>query len=70
LKRHTIKSERKIGGDPELVNNFEEWKNSIKYDPIVYKVNKFLRWTDIVKDPVIKANLEKAYKERDIQFYQ
>ncbi len=57
-KRNIVSSNRKIGDDPELYNNFEEWKKSIRINPVVYKVNRFLKWTDFVLDPIIRSNLE------------
>ncbi len=57
------RSERKIGGNPEFINDNEKWKQSILTNPAIVKINRVYKWTDIIEDPLLKNNFELAYKE-------
>jgi hypothetical protein len=52
------RSERKIGGNPEFINDNQKWKQSILTNPAIVKINRVYKWTDIIEDPLLKNNFE------------
>jgi hypothetical protein len=62
-KTYLKRSERKIGGKPEFINDNEKWKQIILTNPAIVKLNRVYKWTDIIEDPLIKINFEMAYKD-------
>lgn len=64
------KSHRKLyysqyrGGNPELVGDFDSWLNSLKQNPTVIKVTKWLSWQELIyKNDRINANFKYYYEK-------
>ena len=56
--------DHRIGGDILLINNTEEWRKTIVYNPALLIVNKYLPWYDFIADTTIKENLKQAIERR------
>ena len=56
--------DHRIGGNILLINNTEEWKKTIVYNPALLIVNKYLPWYDFIEDATIKSNLKQAIERR------
>lgn len=59
-----VKSERKVGGDPECMK-YEAWSKSLELNPVVTRVKDFIRWTDLIKEEKKKNNFVRAYEDLD-----
>ncbi|CAF3323683.1 unnamed protein product [Rotaria sp. Silwood2] len=56
--------DHRIGGNILLINNTDEWKKTIVYNPALLTVEKYLPWYDLITNSVIKRNLKQAIEKR------
>ncbi|CAF1068212.1 unnamed protein product [Rotaria sordida] len=56
--------DHRIGGNILLINNTDEWKKTIVYNPALLTVEKYLPWYDLISNKAIKRNLKQAIERR------
>ncbi|CAF3775100.1 unnamed protein product [Rotaria sp. Silwood1] len=56
--------DHRIGGNILLINNTDEWKKTIVYNPALLTVKKYLPWYDFISNMTIKRNLKQAVERR------
>jgi hypothetical protein len=56
--------DHRIGGNILLINNTDEWKKTIVYNPALLTVKKYLPWYDLISNITIKRNLKQAIERR------
>ncbi|KAL4496354.1 hypothetical protein ABPG73_007804 [Tetrahymena malaccensis] len=61
VSRRKVSVDHKFGGDPQNQSN---WEKTISENPAILKINKFIPWDSMVADDQVKANLQRAIKDR------
>ncbi|CAF1295634.1 unnamed protein product [Rotaria sp. Silwood1] len=57
-------SDRRIGGNVDLIQDTNEWFRTLAYAPAMISAKRYVSWTDIVTNPSIKQNLQDAINRR------
>jgi hypothetical protein len=61
--RRKIILDNRIGGDAN-VGDLDLWKQTLRSNPALLKILKYIPWYDVVQDPHIKTNLHMAITRR------
>ena len=56
--------DHRVGGNILLINNTDQWKQTIISNPALLIVEKYLPWYDLISNSIIQINLKKAIEQR------
>ena len=56
--------DHRIGGNILLLNDTNEWKKTIVYNPAVVLIAKYIPWYDLITNETIRNNLRRAIENR------